>query len=165
MDRLGIMLDVSHLSDTSFWEAVAIFGGPILATHNCCRALTPHDRQFTDEQITYIAQRGGVIGVAMDDWMLVPDWIEEPGSNERVSMEDVVNHIDHICQLAGDAEHAAIGSDLDGGYGTEQTPRDLDTIADLHKIAGILRRRGYSEDDVVKVMHGNWVRFLQQAWT
>jgi membrane dipeptidase len=164
MDRLGILLDVTHLSDNSFWEAVDIYGGPILATHNCCRALTPHDRQFTDEQIVRIAQRGGVIGVAMDDWMLVPDWKEEPGSNERVSMEDVVNHIDHICQLAGNADHAAIGSDLDGGYGTEQTPGDLETIADLHKIAQILRRRGYAEEDVNKVMHGNWVRFLQQAW-
>lgn len=164
MDRLGIILDVTHLSDNSFWEAVDIYGGPILATHNCCRALTPHDRQFTDEQIVRIAQRGGVIGVAMDDWMLVPDWKEEPGSNERVSMEDVVNHIDHICQLAGNAEHAAIGSDLDGGYGTEQTPRDLETVADLHKIAEILRRRGYTEDDVKQVMHGNWLRFLRQAW-
>jgi len=101
----------------------------------------------------------------MDDWMLVPDWTEQPDANQRVSMEDVVNHIDHICQVAGNAEHAAIGSDLDGGYGTEQTPRDLDTIADLHKIAHILRRRGYAEADVLKVMHGNWVQFLRQAWT
>ncbi len=163
MDRRGILLDVSHLSDDSFWEAVDIYGGPILATHNCCRALTPHDRQFTDAQIARIAQRGGVIGVAMDDWMLVPDWKEEPGSNQRVSMADVVNHIDHICQVAGNAEHAAIGSDLDGGYGTEQTPGDLDTIADLRKIAVILRRRGYAESDVQKVMYGNWVRFLGRA--
>jgi len=164
MDRRGILLDVSHLSDNSFWEAVDIYGGPLLATHNCCRALTPHDRQFTDAQIERIAQRGGVIGVAMDDWMLVPDWTEAPGSNLRVSMEDVVNHIDHICQVAGNAEHAAIGSDLDGGYGTEQTPGDLESIADLHKIATILRRRGYAEADIAKIMYGNWVRFLRQAW-
>ena len=90
----------------------------------------------------------------MDDWMLAPDWKEEPGSNEWVSMEDVVNHIDHIYQLAGNAGHAAIGSDLDGDYGTEQTPGDPETVADLHKIADILRRRGYAEEGVEKIMYG-----------
>ena len=164
MDRLGILLDVTHLSEPAFWEAVDIYGGPLLATHNCCRALTPGDRQFSDDQLCTLFERDAVIGVAMDDWMLQPGWKEEPGSNELVSLEDVVNHIDHICQLAGHTRHAAIGSDLDGGYGTEQTPGDLDTIVDLQKIPDLLRRRGYSEADVENVMHRNWVRFLREAW-
>jgi membrane dipeptidase len=76
-----------------------------------------------------------------------------------------VNHIDHICQLAGNARHVAIGTDLDGGYGYEQTPHDLETIADLQKIPNLLRKRGYTEDDVRGVMHGNWLRLLREAWT
>jgi len=164
MDRLGILLDVTHLAEPAFWEAVDIYGGPLLATHNNCRALVPGDRQFSDDQLRLLFERGAVIGVAMDDWMLRPGWTETPGSNELVSMEDVVDHIDHICQQAGNSLHAAIGSDLDGGYGTEQTPGDLDTIVDLQKIPGILRRRGYAEADVENVMHRNWTRFLREAW-
>jgi membrane dipeptidase len=75
-----------------------------------------------------------------------------------------VDHIDHVCQIAGSARHAAIGTDLDGGYGTEQSPNDLDTIADLQKIPGILRGRGYAESDVEGIMHGNWLRFFRKAW-
>ena len=77
----------------------------------------------------------------------------------------MADHIDHVCQLAGNARHAGIGSDLDGGYGTEQTPHDLDTIADLQKIADLLRKRGYTEADVEGVMHGNWIRLFRDAWT
>jgi len=107
-----------------------------------------------------------VIGVAFDDWMLHPNWPRpaQPGKNQLVAIEDAVNHIDHICQLAGNAQHAAIGSDLDGGYGTEQTPRDLNSIVDLQKIPDMLRARGYSEEDVKNIMYRNWARFLSEAW-
>ena len=165
LERAGILLDVTHLAEPAFWEAVDAYDGPLLATHNNCRALVPGDRQFSDDQLRCLFERGAVIGVAMDDWMLRPGWKEEPGSNELVSMEDVANQIDHICQLAGNSLHAAIGSDLDGGYGTEQTPRDLDTIVDLHKIAGILAARGYASGDVEAVMYRNWFRFLRDAWS
>ena len=75
----------------------------------------------------------------------------------------MVDHIDHVCQLAGNARHAAIGTDLDGGYGTEQTPRDLDTIADIQVIPDLLRKRGYIESDIELIMHGNWERLLGEA--
>jgi membrane dipeptidase len=127
--------------------------------------LVPGDRQLTDEMIQHIVERGGVIGSALDAWMIVPDWIQGVTTPEVCSMEDYVDHIDHVCQVAGNANHAAIGTDLDGGYGTEQTPRDLDTIYALQTVPDRLRARGYSEDDIAKIMHGNWLRILERVWT
>lgn len=164
MEVIGMILDVSHLSERAFWEALERFQGPVLASHNNCRALVPGNRQFTDEQIRALIARQGVIGVALDAWMLYPGWVRGETSPSVVSLEAVADHIDHICQLAGNAAHAAIGSDLDGGYGTEQTPHDLDTIADLQKIAPILARRGYSQEEIARIFHGNWLALLERAW-
>ena len=86
--------------------------------------------------------------------------LERGADDPELSIAAMADHIDHVCQIAGNADHAAIGSDLDGGYGTEQTPADLDTIADLQNLVGILGSRGYSDGDVAKVMHGNWIRFF-----
>ncbi|MEM7127086.1 MAG: membrane dipeptidase [Chloroflexota bacterium] len=163
MMRLGIPLDCTHLSDQAFWASLEIYQGPLLASHNNCRALVPHQRQFSDEQLAAIIERDGVIGVALDTWMLEPGWIVGHSTNENVTLTTVVDHIDHICQLAGNSRHAAIGTDLDGGFGREQSPSDLDTIADLQKIPQILAERGYSVDDRKAIMHGNWVRFLGES--
>ncbi len=162
MDECGMILDLTHLADESFWEALDIFHGSVLASHNNCRALVPGDRQFSNDQIKAILERDGVIGAVFDAWMLVPNWkITTPNT---ATIESAVNQMDHICQLAGNARNIAIGSDLDGGFGTEQSPTDLDTIADLQKIPAILRRRGYSEADIEGVFHGNWMRFFEKAW-
>jgi membrane dipeptidase len=142
---------------------VSLYDGPVLASHNNCRALVPHQRQFSDEQLRVIIERDGVVGAAFDTWMLKPGWIVGQSTNEDVPMERVVDHIDHVCQLAGNARHAGIGTDLDGGYGREQSPCDLDTIADLQKLTGMLAARGYSQADIEAIMHGNWVRFLRAA--
>lgn len=163
MEQLGMVLDVTHLCDESFDEAMGRFGGAVLASHSNCRALVPGDRQFTDEQLRQLIARDAVIGAAFDAWMLQPGWIKGVTTNERVTLRTVVDHIDHVCQLAGDARHAAIGTDLDGGYGTEQSPCDLDTIADLQGIPALLRERGYTEEDVEGIMYGNWVRLLRRA--
>jgi len=165
MSEIGMILDLTHLADESFWEAVAYFEGPVLASHNNCRALVPGERQFSDEQIQKIIERDGVIGSAMDAWMLYPGWIKGETSNTLVSLENVIDHMDHICQLAGNARHIAIGTDLDGGYGYEQTPHDLETITDLQKLPDLLRKRGYSEADIRGIMHGNWLQLLRDAWT
>lgn len=162
MDRLGMILDVSHLTDESFNDALDRFHGPVLASHSNCRALVPGDRQISDEMIRRLLERGAVIGVVCDAWMLEPGWVRGVTMPERLTMEALAHHIDHICQLAGNADHAAIGSDLDGGYGTEQTPKDLDTIADLQRVADLLSGRGFSDEDIAKVMHGNWIRFFSE---
>ncbi len=165
MDRLGILLDLTHLSDQAFWEALEHYHGLVLASHNNCRALVRHQRQFSDEQLQAIFERDGVIGAAFDTWMLHPGWVVGQSSNAGIGMEQVVDHIDHICQLAGNSRHAAIGTDLDGGYGREQSPEDLDTIADLQKLQDLLAERGYSTADIAAILHGNWLRLLRQAWS
>jgi membrane dipeptidase len=164
MERLGIILDATHLCDESFREALDHFRGPVWASHNNCRAFVPHNRQFSDEQIIELVSRGAVIGVALDAWMMVPEWIQgksDPKSR-GVTLNLVIDNIDHICQLAGNSLHAAIGSDLDGAFGTEQCPYDLDTIADLQKISGLLSVRGYADTDVENILSNNWIRFMKK---
>jgi membrane dipeptidase len=161
-EKLGMILDATHLSDTSFTQALDLYDGPVLASHNNCRSLVPDQRQFSDEQIRRLIDRGAVIGAALDAWMLAPGWVRGQTSREVVDLEAVADHIDHVCQVAGNPRHAAIGSDLDGGFGTEQTPTGLDRISDLQKLDAILARRGYSPDAIDGVFHGNWLRFFQE---
>ncbi|MEX2168654.1 MAG: membrane dipeptidase [Pirellulales bacterium] len=165
--RLGILLDVTHLSDRAFDETIGMFAGPVFASHQNCRALVPGGRQFTDAQLKAVIERGGVVGVACDAWMLTPDWPTQSSGKPRpprstVPMTTLADHIDRICQLAGNAHLAAIGSDLDGGYGTEQTSDGLDSIADLQQLDGILGRRGYANEDIDAILAGNWIRYFQQ---
>lgn len=164
-DRLGMILDVTHLSDESFWQALELYRGPVWASHHNARALVPHQRQLGDEMFRALAERGAVVGVALDGWMMVPGWqrgVTTPGSAD-LRLDALVEHIDHYCQLAGNARHVGIGSDLDGAYGTEQTPQEVQSIADLQRLAPLLRARGYSESDVADIMHGNGIRFLRGA--
>ena len=121
------------------------------------------DKVDTDEQIKLLIARGAVIGAALDAWMLYPGWIRGKTQPSVVGLEAVADHMDHVCQLAGNARHCAIGSDLDGGFGIEQTPNDLDTITDLQKLAGILAKRGYSDADIDGIFFGNWLRFFRAA--
>ena len=163
MERLGVILDLTHCSDEAFWQALSRYDGPVHASHNNCRAIAPHQRQYSDEQIRAIAARDGVVGAALDCWMIKAGW-RHGDDNSSITLKDVVAHIDHICQLTGSARHVAIGTDLDGGFGREGSPADLDTIADLQQIPGLLRAKGYAEDDVAAIMHGNWIRFLSESW-
>ena len=167
MDRVGMVLDVTHLSDRCFDEALEIYGGPVLASHHNCRALVPDRRQLTDAQIKRLVGRGAVIGTALDAWMMVPGWERGRTRPEEagVKLETMIDHIDRVCQLAGNARHAAVGTDLDGGFGREQSPMDLDTIADLQRLPELLRRRGYDAEAITGILHGNWVRFFRQAWS
>ena len=166
MEELNIILDATHLCDDAFWQAMDNFHGNVWASHNMCRALVGHNRQFSDDMIKVLIERGAVIGAAFDAWMIVPKWERGKSTPKgmKCSMEKVVDHIDHICQLAGNCLHVGIGSDLDGAYGKEQCPYDLETIADLQNIPSLLRKRGYSEKDVGNIMHENWIRFLRNAW-
>ncbi len=164
MQRAGVILDMTHLSDQAFWQSLDHFNGPILASHNNCRALVPHQRQFDDTQIKAIIDRNGVIGAALDNWMIRPGWVRGQADNAPVVLAHIADHIDHICQIAGNINHVGIGSDLDGGFGREQSPSDLDTIADLQQLEGILAARGYSAENIAAILHGNWLRLLREAW-
>ncbi len=166
MEKLNIILDATHLCDDAFWQAMDHFNGPVWASHNNCRALVNHNRQFSDEMIKVLVDRGAVIGGAMDAWMMVPGWVRKQSTPEQMNcnLEKLVDHMDHICQVAGNSLHIGIGSDLDGAFGREQSPYDLDTITDLQKIPALFSKRGYTEEAINNIMHGNWLRFIRKAW-
>ena len=160
MDQLGMILDLSHACDESFFESIERFTGPVIASHNNCRALVPGDRQLSDSQIKLLLSRGGVIGSVLDAWMLVPGWIHGKSKPEEVQLTAVADHINHVCQLAGNSLHASIGSDIGG---TNHMPSDFRTTADLQKLDEILASRGYSSEDINNIFHGNWLRFFQRS--
>lgn len=163
MDRLNMILDVTHLTDEGFSEALSIFKGPVWASHHNCRKLVDHQRQLTDDQIRMLIERDAVIGGVLDAWMLVPSWVRgsDTPDSRKVKLEMLIDHYDHICQIAGNSDHIAIGSDLDGAYGNEQTPADVNSISDLQKLQSLLATRGYSQADIHKVFYGNWLKFLE----
>src|SRR5262249_7014296 len=145
-----------------FFQALDAFSGPVLASHNNCRALVPGQRQFSDEQLKLLIERGAVVGVAFDAWMMYPGWARGKTQPEVVSLAAAADHVDHICQLAGNADHVAIGSDLDGGFGTEQTPHDLTRISHLRNLESVFTKRGYPDRAIDGVFHGNWLRFFRE---
>jgi membrane dipeptidase len=165
-DKLGMILDVTHLCADAFWEAIDLFQGTLWASHHNCRTLVDDPRQLTDDQIRAVAARNGVIGNALDAWMVVPGWIRGTTlpQDSGATLAKAVDHIDHICQLTGTTRHCGLGSDLDGGFGTEQTPMDFDTIADMTRYGDLLKDRGYTEEDIRGIQQGNFLRVLMRAW-
>jgi membrane dipeptidase len=173
MEACGMLLDLTHIADESFWQAVDLYEGPVLASHQNCRALVPGERQFSDEQLQIIIERSGVIGVSMDTWMLhappVLDWARTGAFKRRdhfaradISLQHVADHVDYICQLSGNSLHAAIGGDTDGQGGVDGAPAEVDTVADYQKLAPVLAARGYGESDIENVMYKNWLRFYEK---
>ncbi len=166
MEMLNMILDSTHLCDEAFWQAMEHFNGAVWASHNNCRSLVNHNRQFSDEMIKVLIERNAVIGGSMDAWMLVPGWVRGRSTPEQMNcnLEKLIDHMDHICQIAGNSLHIGVGSDLDGAFGKEQCPYDLETITDLQKIPSALKNRGYNSTDIENIMHGNWLRFLRKVW-
>jgi membrane dipeptidase len=164
-ESLRLILDVTHLSDQCFAEAMESYGGVMWASHHNARALVPNQRQLSDEQFLELTSRGGVVGVALDAWMMVPGWERGKTTPESAGLRlsVLVDHIDHYCQLAGNARHVGLGTDLDGCFGTEQVPQDLESIAGLQQLPGMLRSRGYADADIDGIMHGNFLRRLREA--
>jgi membrane dipeptidase len=166
MEALKMILDVTHLTDEGFQQAMDLYQGPVWASHHNVRKIVPHQRQLTDEQIKMLIGRGAVIGGMLDCWAMdirFIDTVSDPWQL-NIRLENLVDHWDHICQIAGNSHHIAIGSDLDGIFGTEQAPWDMNSIADLRKFESILSRRGYSENDIGNIFSRNWIRFLRDAW-
>ena len=170
MDSLGMILDVSHTSDESIRQELDNFSGPVLSTHQNCRAITPGERQISDELLQRIIDRGAVIGHSMDTWMIYRegvDWANIPDRRDvfpldAVTLEDYCDHIDHVCQMAGNSFHSAIGGDTDGQGGADGAPYEVDTVSDYQKVAEILDRRGYKQEDIENVMYRNWQRFFEK---
>lgn len=165
IERLGLILDITHLSDACFWQAMKVFNGPVWASHHNSRTLVPNQRQLDDEMFRALLERSAVVGVALDAWMLVPGWVRGQTLPQEAGLrlENVADHIDHFCQLAGNARHVGIGTDLDGAFGTEQTCSDLNSIADLTRLREILGARGYSAVDIDAILHGNFLRLLREV--
>ena len=166
IEELNLILDATHLCDVSFWETMKVYNGPVWASHNNCRKFVNHNRQYSDEQINELIRRDAVIGIALDAWMMVPNWVRGESTPEGmgVTLDQMIDNIDHICQLSGNAFHVGIGSDLDGAFGKEQSPDDLDTIADLQKIPLMLSKKGYTKIDIENIMSQNFIKFLKRVW-
>ena len=157
LDRFKIIHDVSHLAEESFWELLDLTAGPVIATHSNCRAIVPTDRQLSDDMIKAIAARDGVIGMNFYDKFLMPP--NEYGTR-RCNLGDLIRHIRHICDLLGNSNHVGLGSDMDGGLGREQIPHEIVTSSGLPRIASALTLSGFSNDDIEKIMGGNWLRYF-----
>ncbi|MBI3153121.1 MAG: membrane dipeptidase [Chloroflexi bacterium] len=165
MPDYNFILDLSHMDERAAIEALDIYRGPIVATHANCAALMPNsnsNRHLPDRIITGIIERDGVVGVVPFNTYLKVGWLSSKNQRAEVPLTYVVNHIDHICQLAGDSLHAGIGSDFDGGFGLQSVPPEIDTVADLQNLVSLLQARGYSETDVENILGGNWIARLKR---
>ncbi|WP_428937522.1 dipeptidase [Fontivita pretiosa] len=161
LDRLGMIHDASHLAEESFWNLLDIATGPIIASHSNCRAIVGEgDRHLSDEMIRALIARGGVIGINFYDKFLIP---RPQQGRRRATLNDVVNHVKHICDLAGDASHVGLGTDMDGGLGREQIPVEIRTSADLPRVAQALSEAGFGQHDVTAIMGGNWCGFFRAS--
>ncbi len=158
----NLLLDLSHLWEEAAYAALDRYPGPIVATHANPRAFLDSPRHLSDALIRRLAEREGLMGVLPCNRMLDATWSR---GDPRLPLTKVVEAIDYVCQLVGNAEHVGIGSDLDGGFGRESVPAEIETIADLQKLASLLDERGYSTDDVEKIFYRNWLRILRRVLT
>lgn len=166
MNDFPFTLDISHMDEPAALQSLDFYEGPVVATHGNCLALLPNyatNRQYSDRVLRELIQRGGVVGLVPYNAFLKVGWLRTSGSRrEEVSLANLADHIDHVCQLAGNTRHAGIGSDFDGGFGLQSVPPEIDTIADLHKLSDFLQPRGYSDSDIEAIFGGNWLRYLQE---
>ena len=168
-----MILDITHMSDQAVWESFDIWDGPVMASHCNCRSLVRGQRHLTDDMISELIRRDGIIGLVFCQNFIDPDVIWEKaqfgsssGPRSGYGMDGLVPHIEHIANLAGGSSaNVAIGTDMDGGFGAELTPVDVDTIADLQGFPAVLRRAGVSDPDIDGILHGNALRFFRQAWS
>ena len=159
-DKAGIIHDLSHLADESFWQLLDLATGPVMASHSNCRAIVPTDRQLSDEMIKAIAKRDGVIGINFYDQFLQKP---EHYRKQRCTLVDLIAHIQHIADLLGTTKNIGIGSDMDGGLGREEIPVEITTAADLPRLAEALSQSGFNDADVLGIMSANWIKFFRRA--
>jgi membrane dipeptidase len=155
----NVILDLSHMAEASFLEAVDRYEGVLIASHSNPRRFRSSDRHLSDDMIRRLAERDGVMGIVLYNAFLTNDWDRQV----RLPFSVIPDAIDYVCQLTGSAAHVGIGSDFDGGFGRESIPQGLDTVGDLLRIADALRERGYTEADITAIMGGNMIRKLRQT--
>ena len=156
MNRLGMLVDVSHVSDDTFYDVLECSTGPVVATHSCCRALADHPRNMTDDMIKALAAKGGVIQINFYPVFLQDEYELDSPSSVLPSYTRIADHIDHVVALVG-IDHVGIGSDFDG---IEVAPDGLEDISKMPVLFEELRRRGYSEGDLTKLASGNFFNVL-----
>jgi membrane dipeptidase len=154
-NRLGILIDVSHLNDAGFWDVIEFSSKPIVASHSNCRAISPHQRNLTDDQLRAVAQNGGLVGLNFCVGFLRPDM----DKITNVPIELMADHIQRMVDIAG-IDHVAIGSDFDGTI----VPDVIGDAAGTGKLIDGLRSRGIDESAVSKICQGNWLRVLRDVW-
>jgi len=162
----GFVLDLSHMDEPAVLESLDIYPLHVVVTHGNCLSLMPEyefNRLLSDRVIHGVLERDGMIGVVPFNTFLKDGWLIGKSNRDEVSLERLADHIDHICQLAGDARHVGIGSDFDGGFGLQSTPKEIDTIVDLQKLVPLLLSRGYSEENAAAILGGNWIQFLTRS--
>ncbi len=162
MASFNAILDLSHMAERAYMQALDAYEGVIIASHSNPRRFVDTDRHLSDDMIRRLAERDGVMGVVLYNRFLHPRW-QSGDPKSKVPMSTVVAVIDHICQLTGSAAHVGIGSDLDGGFGAESIPEGLDSVMDLLEIASALREHGYDEADIEAIMGGNMLRKLRMV--
>ena len=165
MADFNFILDLSHMDEAAALESLDRYEGAVMASHSNCAALmkgSESNRHVSDRVIAGLIERGGVQGLIPFNTFLKVGWNRKTASREEVPLDAYVAHIDHVCQIAGNSLHAAIGSDFDGGFGLQSIPAELDTIADLQMVRGKLLERGYTEADAENILGGNWLRFLRE---
>jgi membrane dipeptidase len=163
MESIGVILDGAHMAEESFFEALDRFRGTFIVSHANCRVFVPTDRQLSDEMIRATSARGGVIGTVFYNKFLKANWKREAGSKDDVKLSHVARNMSHVRAVSGDSSHVGIGSDLDGGFGFESTPLEIESIADLQKLPNELEVNGFSRDEIEGIMGRNWLRILEKA--
>ncbi|MEP7288021.1 MAG: membrane dipeptidase [Chloroflexota bacterium] len=162
MESFNTILDLSHMADEAYFEAVERYGGPIIASHSNPRKFCDTDRQLSDDMIRRLAERDGVMGIVPYNNFLQNGW-SITDKKVATKLDLVIGAIDHVCQVTGSANHVGIGSDFDGGFGAESIPAELDTVADLRLIGPALVARGYTPEAVTAILSGNFLRILRTA--
>ena len=157
MNRLGMLVDVSHLNDEGFGDVVELNKGPFIASHSNCRTLCDVSRNLTDDMIRTLAEKEGVMGMNFLPFFLVPR--SEIQAGRRATVKDIVDHIDHIMDLVG-PDHIGLGSDYDG---IPYPPDDLEDCSKMSNITMELVKRDYSKEDINKILGGNFLRVIKQV--
>jgi len=163
MAGLNTVLDVSHLAEVAFYEALENYPGQIIATHSNPRHFAETDRNLTDDMIRRLVERDGVMGIVPFNEFTVQNWKSGRDHRAVATVRDVLNMIDHVCQVAGTARHVGLGTDWDGGFGLESIPLPFDSHSDLWQMRDFLANRGYDDSDITNILGHNFLRIIQQT--